>query len=95
MLEIFGTEGDMLYWQALGAKTFRDLKAIGKKFYGPKENPRIFARREAQFKQLEGDLIENLPKPKFKQERRQNLIHGDLDPSNSLFIYRTLLNNKS
>jgi hypothetical protein len=83
-------KGKVLYWQAKAKGLIRECGRLGIELFGPMENPADFARREAQYNLLEGDLIENIPKPKYKLDRRQNMIHGDLDPSNGLSAHRTL-----
>lgn len=61
-------------------KMIRTLRGLG---------VRLFDRQKyeadlAQYNALAGDLIEDIPKPAWKQDRRQNMIHRDIDPSNSL-----------
>lgn len=92
------TENAVDYIEAKLNKMIRDCKALGIRLLHPGERQRLEEeerRRQAQYEQLEGDLIEDLPArpggPKqWKLERRQNMIHRDFDPTNSLSIRRTI-----
>ncbi|KAI1272840.1 kinase-like domain-containing protein [Xylaria sp. FL0933] len=80
-------EGAVSFLKAKANSMIRECKRLGIRIYNPKEH----ARMEAEYNQLEGDLIENIPNPTgiksldWKKERRQNMIHRDFDPSN-IFI---------
>ncbi|KAI3330045.1 hypothetical protein F4824DRAFT_516098 [Ustulina deusta] len=77
-------EGAVPFLQAKANNMIRECKRLGIRLFDPQE----YARMEAQYNQLEGDLVENLPNPtekeslNWKRERRQNMVHRDLDPTN-------------
>ncbi|GAP88215.1 putative serine threonine protein kinase protein [Rosellinia necatrix] len=81
-------EGAIPYMQAKANGMIRECKRLGLKFFDPDK----YAQMEAEHKQLEGDLIENLPNANgnksddWKLERRQNMIHRDIDPTN-IFVH--------
>ncbi len=85
-------EGAVPFLQAKANNMIRECKRLGIRLFDPQE----YARMEAQYNQLEGDLVENLPNPtekeslNWKRERRQNMVHRDLDPTNSLSIHQIL-----
>ncbi|TGJ79565.1 hypothetical protein E0Z10_g9213 [Xylaria hypoxylon] len=72
--------------QAKANKMLLECRRLGIKLFDPEKH----AKMEAEYKQLDGDLIENIPNPEghrsqnWKRNRRQNLVHGDLDPTNIL-----------
>ncbi|KAI0539118.1 hypothetical protein GGR58DRAFT_525336 [Xylaria digitata] len=74
------------YARAKANGLIRECKRLGIKFF----DPETYARMEAEYRQLEGDLIENIPNPtgdrsqNWKRRRRQNMVHRDLDPTNIL-----------
>ncbi|KAI1741699.1 kinase-like domain-containing protein [Xylaria scruposa] len=78
------------FLHAKANKMVRDLTALGIRLLKPGERERLEdeeRRRELHYQQLEGDLIEDLPErpdgpDQWKLERRQNMIHRDLDPAN-------------
>lgn len=72
--------GGVSYLQAKVKGMINACKGIGIELFDPQERERL----ESEQKRLEGDLIENIPHPDWKLKRRQNMIHRDLDPSNSL-----------
>ncbi|KAI0966215.1 hypothetical protein F4678DRAFT_450478 [Xylaria arbuscula] len=77
-------EGAVSFLQAKANSMLRECKRLGIWLFDPQEQ----ARLEAEYNQIEGDLIENIPNPtgkrslNWKRERRQNMIHRDLDPTN-------------
>ncbi|KAI0408318.1 hypothetical protein F4802DRAFT_594258 [Xylaria palmicola] len=72
--------------RAKANKMFRECKRLGIELF----NPGDYMSALSKYRQLEGDLIEKLPdqfggstsKQRWKLERRQNMIHRDLDPTN-------------
>ncbi|KAI1310679.1 hypothetical protein F5Y03DRAFT_345215 [Xylaria venustula] len=77
-------EGAVSFLQAKANSMLRECKRLGIWLFNPQEQ----AGLEAEYNQLEGDLVENIPNPtgkgslNWKRERRQNMIHRDLDPTN-------------
>ncbi|TRX95559.1 hypothetical protein FHL15_003517 [Xylaria flabelliformis] len=90
------TQNAVDFVQAKANKMIRDLKALGIRILMPGEREQLEdeeRRRESEYQQLVGDLIEDLPErpggpDQWKLERRQNMVHRDIDPTNSAFIPR-------
>ncbi|KAI0429359.1 kinase-like domain-containing protein, partial [Xylaria sp. FL1042] len=80
-------QGAVSFLRAKANNMLRECKRLGIQVFDLQEH----ARRKAQYDQLEGDLIENIPNPtgkqslNWKRERRQNMLHRDIDPTN-IFI---------
>ncbi|KAI0553968.1 kinase-like domain-containing protein [Xylaria curta] len=78
------------FLHAKANKMIRECIALGIRILKPGERERLEdeeRRREHQYQQLEGDLIEDVPERpggpnQWKLERRQNMIHRDFDPTN-------------
>ncbi|KAI0186640.1 kinase-like domain-containing protein [Xylaria flabelliformis] len=84
------TQNAVDFVHAKANKMIRDCIALGIRILKPGERERLEdeeRRRESEYQQLEGDLIEDLPErpggpDEWKLERRQNMVHRDLDPTN-------------
>ncbi|RWA05654.1 hypothetical protein EKO27_g9455 [Xylaria grammica] len=80
-------ENAVTYAAARASRMLRECRRLGIMIFRPEE----YERSKAEYQQLEGDLIENIPNPSgrradnWKRARRQNMVHRDLDPTN-IFI---------
>ncbi|KAI3324151.1 hypothetical protein HD806DRAFT_534469 [Xylariaceae sp. AK1471] len=66
------------YATAKARGMIRECRRLGIKLFNATE----YRRNMALYTQLEGDLIENIPRQVWKRGRRQNMIHRDIDPTN-------------